>query len=250
MPTYLHVLILTADAAALAAVAWALAWAQARLPRDDGSARSLALLMPLAVTLWLFVALTLAAAGVFAAAPDGPLPPIITYGILAPIVLLGPVVMFSAAFGRLLDALPQSIIVGFQAYRMLGLLFLFAHAEGLVPAVFAYPAGLGDILVGLTAVTVALALRRGSRHGTAYVVGWNALGIGDLVLAVSLGFFSSPGRLQLLALDAPNVAIGLYPLVMVPVFAVPLSILLHFASLRKLARERASARLVVAAPQV
>jgi hypothetical protein len=40
----------------------------------------------------------------------------------------------------------------------------------------------------------------------------------------------------MLSLDAPNELISVYPLVMVPVFAVPLSVILHLASLVKIAR--------------
>ena len=69
------------------------------------------------------------------------------------------------------------------------------------------------------------------------VAAWNLLGIADLVMAVSLGFLSSPGILQILSLGEPNVMISAYPLVMIPVFAVPLSILLHVCSLTKLSRE-------------
>ena len=69
------------------------------------------------------------------------------------------------------------------------------------------------------------------------VAAWNLLGIADLVMAVSLGFLSSPGILQILSLGEPNVMISAYPLVMIPVFAVPLSILLHVCSLTKLSRD-------------
>jgi hypothetical protein len=38
----------------------------------------------------------------------------------------------------------------------------------------------------------------------------------------------------LFAFEAPNELIGAFPLVLVPVYLVPMSVLLHFASLRKL----------------
>jgi len=44
---------------------------------------------------------------------------------------------------------------------------------------------------------------------------------------------------QLVALDSPNVLISAFPLVLIPVFLVPLSILLHLASLAKLRRMHA-----------
>lgn len=45
---------------------------------------------------------------------------------------------------------------------------------------------------------------------------------------------TSPGPFQILALGAPNLAITAYPLVLVPAFAVPLSILLHVFAMRNL----------------
>ena len=104
-------------------------------------------------------------------------------------------------------------------------------------SIFALPAGYGDILVGLTAVFAAYLYTKNGLAARRAVIGWNVLGIADLVMAVTLGFLSSPGPLHFLSLDNPNVMASAYPLVMVPVFAVPLSILLHVCSLTKLSRD-------------
>jgi len=117
-------------------------------------------------------------------------------------------------------------------------IFLIAYSGGLVRAVFALLAGYGDILVGVLALGIAGLVMRNGDAARRLVRAWNMLGIADLIVAITLGFLSAPGRLQLLSLDAPNATIGAFPLVMVPVFAVPLSILLHAASRRKLARQR------------
>jgi hypothetical protein len=42
--------------------------------------------------------------------------------------------------------------------------------------------------------------------------------------------------LQLAAFDRPNMLIAIFPLVLIPVYMVPLSILLHFASLHELGK--------------
>jgi hypothetical protein len=78
----------------------------------------------------------------------------------------------------------------------------------------------------------AYARRRNSAAG--WVRAWNLLGIGDLIVAVTMGFLSSRSPLQMFAFDAPNQLISAFPLAIIPVFIVPLSILLHFASLYKL----------------
>jgi hypothetical protein len=143
----------------------------------------------------------------------------------------------SVSLNRLLDAVPQTWIVGVQYYRVLGLIFLLLLAGGHLPAVFALPAGGGDVAVGLLAPVVAWAYARGAVGREAWVREWNLLGLLDLTVAVTTGFLTSPSPLQMLSFDAPNELIGAFPLVMVPVFAVPLAVLLHAASLVKLSRD-------------
>ena len=74
----------------------------------------------------------------------------------------------------------------------------------------------------------------------ALVRAWNLLGLLDLAVPVTLAFLSSPSPFQMLSLDDPNELISVYPLVMVPVFAVPLAVILHLASLVKIARTTTS----------
>jgi hypothetical protein len=160
--------------------------------------------------------------------------PTIQYGLLLPI--LAGIALFWRwrTLQRVIEAVPQEWIVGVQIYRALGVIFVVLYAAGRLPGVFAWPAGVGDVIVGLLAPAVAIAYARGSRGATALVRGWNLLGLADLLVAVVTGFLSSPSPLQLLAFDAPNQLISEFPLVLIPVFLVPLSVLLHLASLRKL----------------
>ena len=64
-------------------------------------------------------------------------------------------------------------------------------------------------------------------------------GILDLAIAVTTGFLTSPSLLQPFAAQPPNELIDAFPLVLVPVFLVPVSILLHLASLAKLSQSAA-----------
>jgi hypothetical protein len=101
------------------------------------------------------------------------------------------------------------------------------------------------MLVGLTAIPVALYLASGRAGGVILAIAWNIFGIADLVDALTLGFLSSPNPLQALALDHPNVLTTSYPTVMTPAFAVPLSLILHGLSLwqvRRRARSRSAGR--------
>ena len=80
---------------------------------------------------------------------------------------------------------PLHWLVGVQVYRIVGGVFLIALAQGDVPAEFALPAGIGDVLVGLAAPFVAAKLAAGGiERAWGWVAGWCVLGLLDLVVAV------------------------------------------------------------------
>jgi hypothetical protein len=181
---------------------------------------------------WFFAALLPSWSGFYRTAPFGI--PTIQYGLLIPIIVGVALFWRWGAFRRAIEAVPQEWIVGVQFYRVLGLIFLALYAGHRLPAVFARPAGVGDVIVGLLAPAVAIAYAHKLRNSGALVRVWNLLGLGDLIVAVAAGFLSSPSRFQMFAFSAPNELIGAFPLVMIPVFLVPLAVLLHLASLKKL----------------
>ena len=181
---------------------------------------------------WFFAALVPSRLGVYRGAPSDL--PTIQYGLLIPIV--AGIVLFWRwpLLQRVVESVPQQWIVGVQAYRVLGLIFLTLYAGGQLPGAFAWPAGSGDVTVGLLAPVAAIAYARGWRGSANLLRAWNLFGIGDLVVALTTGFLTSPSPLQMLSFDRPNELIRAFPLVMIPVFLVPLSVLLHLASLQKL----------------
>lgn len=184
---------------------------------------------------WLAAVALLGRADVFAASPERRLP-VILLGVGLPVVLGRALLSRWPAFRHLVEGVPQAWLMGVQLYRVLGAIFLLAYAQGLMPGEFALPAGLGDVGVGLAAPLVAYAFTRRGRSAHRVAVTWNLLGIADLVVAVTMGFLTSPTALQQLALGQPNVLISRYPFVLVPTFAVPVSILLHLFSLGRLRR--------------
>ena len=115
-------------------------------------------------------------------------------------------------------------LIAVQVFRVVGVLFLVEFQRGNLPAAFAIPAGIGDILVGITAPIVAFSLRRSGALGWAVALTWNALGLADLVYAVSVGL-----------LAGPTFILNSY-LFIVPAFFVPLAVVLHLATIVLLAR--------------
>jgi hypothetical protein len=152
----------------------------------------------------------------------------------------------SPALRQATEAAPLPGLVAVQLYRALGVLFIILLALGQLPAYFAQPAGWGDIFVGLTAPLVALALARRVAGARALAVAWNAFGLLDLMVAVGMGTgMLAPVLMPELGSRVPAVGpMGVFPLILVPTFAVPLSFMLHLLALLRLrheARSRAGA---------
>ncbi len=118
-------------------------------------------------------------------------------------------------------------------FRVIGAVFLVALALGKLPAVFALPAGLGDVAVGISAPFIARRLARGDRTGAVW---FNALGLLDLTVAVGVGFLAGLGPARLLDVSPSTAEIALLPLVLIPTTAVPLAIALHITTLLRLRR--------------
>src|SRR3954452_12247084 len=217
------------------------------LSRTSFDRRSrLALWLALAVpfTAWLGVVLGVGVDGVFRTRPGAGIPAL-PLAIFLPLLVGVPVLLRSRRVGQILDATPPAWLIGLQVSRIFGSAFLVAWAQGNLAGTFALPAGIGDVAVGLLALPVAIYLQSGARGGRAAAVAWNVLGIVDLVNAVTIGTLSTPGPLQHIVPDPPNVLLGSFPTVLTPAFAVPSSILLHALSLRQ---HRRSAQLAPASP--
>jgi hypothetical protein len=121
--------------------------------------RDLLTLVTVILAIWLAAAVVLAAAGAFAGSPTQP-----PLGILLAVVL--PPLLFATLYrvsGRVQDfalAIDLRWLTAIQAWRVIGVMFLAFYAFGLLPGLFAWPAGLGDAAVGLAAPFVLMAMLR------------------------------------------------------------------------------------------
>jgi hypothetical protein len=141
-----------------------------------------------------------------------------------PILIFGVWFAASKEFRQFTLSLNPSILTLAQSWRLIGFTFILLEAHGALPAMFALPAGYGDMFIGATATYVALKLANPA-HRTSFIV-WQALGITDLVFAVGLG--TTAGLLDPGSSMAPMTVL---PLSLVPTFLVPLFLLFHVISI-------------------
>jgi hypothetical protein len=118
-----------------------------------------------------------------------------------------------------------------HTFRVAGVAFLITMALGHLPALFALPAGLGDIATGIAAPLVARRLAQGT--GRRAALWFNAFGMTDLVVALTLGGLTGFGLLNVTPSSAPITEL---PLVLIPTVGVPLMLVLHITAMSTLAR--------------
>ena len=125
---------------------------------------------------WFLLVLMFGAAGAFVALPGKP-PLAMAIGVAAPLLVFFAWLNLSQPFREFVLALDLRLIVGMQAWRWAGLGFLTLYAHKILPAVFALPAGLGDMAVGITAPWMMLALIRNPGFAASGAfIRWNLLG--------------------------------------------------------------------------
>lgn len=199
---------------------------QSKLPAASGIRTLIAFLF----AAWLGLVLILGARGAFTARPGAP-PLGLLIGLVAPLSLFVVAYQTVRPFRELVLSADLRIIVGMQAWRWAGFGFLSLYTYRVLPGIFAWPAGVGDMLVGITAVPVLASLLRSPAFAASksFVV-WNLLGILDLAVAVSVG--------ALVPLLAPSLygtvttsPMSQLPLVLIPAFLVPTFLMLHLTAL-------------------
>ena len=193
----------------------------------------LAVMIP--YTLWFAVAWSAAINGVFRTGAS-PLP-VLPLAIFLPVIVGAPLLLLSKRVGQVLDAMPVTWLVALQLYRVFGCWALVAGLRGVLTGLLGWPAGIGDLLTGLFALPVAIAVATGTAQGRRAAIMWNMFGLADFVVAITMGAITSPGPFQLIVPDVPSIgATGAYPDVLTPAFVVPCGALLHALSLRQLYR--------------
>lgn len=184
----------------------------------------------------------ISAAGGFSGAFGGDLGILpLALSLVVPLVV-GVTILFVSPGVRRFISRPevQPGVIAVHALRFIeGFVFVAMVPLGVLPAIFAIPAGVGDVLVGLGALPASRWISSGQ---SSRVVWWNLFGLLDLANATVLGLTTTPGPLHLLQSSPTSALLLASPLTIVPTFIVPIYVLLHLISLRFLAASRTVAR--------
>jgi hypothetical protein len=137
--------------------------------------------------------------------------------------------------------LSQHWLIGVQLWRVIGGVFLIEMTRRHIPAIFAYPAGVGDLFVAGLAAAMLVWYRNQPVVPRVAILLVAGFGIADLLSAFFFGFASSPGPQQLFFPAVVNDSL-LFPTGLIPLYLVPCAIFFHALSLLELRRNQRSSK--------
>jgi hypothetical protein len=175
------------------------------------------------IAAWFVFALSASALRVFVNAQG--FSPAVAAAAGVPLVLFAVWLAASKKFRQFAMSVNPRVLTFSQIFRIIGIVFPILQARQLLPALFAVPAGWGDVFIGATAWFAATRLAKPANRG--WFIFWQALGITDLVNAVTLGVTAG-----LINPSGPSMyPMTVLPLSLIPTFFVPLFLIFHMISI-------------------
>jgi hypothetical protein len=182
--------------------------------------------------IWLAAAIAAMMSGILAEAK----PPTLQVVLASEVLLLIVFYSSASAFADFARSIPIPRLTLFHVWRVLpGAGFLLLYHRGLMPRDFAVPAGVGDIVVALLAPALAIVATRSDSSSVKAVLAFHIIGLLDLVMVVSNAArmsWADPASMHMLSQA---------PLVIVPIFFVPITIFLHIVAIGQCRRALRSA---------
>jgi hypothetical protein len=220
----LAVLILAPTVAVVAAM-FIVMWLERTSTRDAW----IAVVGGIFLSAWAAVSVVLSARNVFVQ-PDARSTPPVGITLIVALATLTTLLVASRSLRGLLSN--QKNLIRLNMWRLVGAVFLLLMFNGQVPALWAWPAGVGDIIVGAAAPWVASGLDAPGGRRRAII--FNLFGVADLIVAIGLGITTNPGPAQLFHTTPTAELMTRFPMALVPTFLVPLAFMLHMVSLWQL----------------
>ena len=187
--------------------------------------------LALLLGLWFALAAVAGMTGMFAVGPEQLARPVLLT-ILAPVALFLAACAGSGEFRKYILSRDIRLLTMMQSWRVIGFAFLPLYAYEVLPGLFAWPAGLGDIAVGLSAPLVVWTLMHNPNFAASrgFIV-WNLLGLLDFAVAGVTSTLASGAVAGLVSGSLTSAPMEVWPLFLFPAFIVPLFMMLHLTAL-------------------
>jgi hypothetical protein len=180
------------------------------------------------VILWFLVAFALSVTGWFERFSSATL-----FGIGALVSASGFTILhwLSSRFREYTRARELKRLTRVQVLRFFGVLALVKAHEHVLPAIFAIPTGIMDVVLAITSfsVTARLVSDRGRPHPGFFI--WHILGLLSLAVSSTLAVLTSSPRFGLVEGGITSQPMTRFPMSLVPTFIGPLVLICHLLAL-------------------
>ena len=156
-----------------------------------------------------------------------------------------PVVLFVLAYNLLprfrtfVLAQDYGALTRLQLWRVIGFGFLLLYAHNVLPALFAWVAGAGDFLVGLTAFFVVNRLQQDADYASSREFSrFQYMGLADFAGALGTAGLTAGAFPALIPGGVTSYAMEIWPLNLFPSVIVPFFMIAHLTLLLKVRHER------------
>ncbi len=184
---------------------------------------------------WIGIFGTLAAQGTFT--DFSSFPPKLLAVPVAPIFMVI-ALSYSQVFKEVIRHIPYTWLIGFQAFRVLVEIILWAmFTREMLPEQMTFEGRNFDILVGITAPITAWLIYKNAANRKLVLI-WNLFGLALLINIVGIAILSMPSPIRQFFNEPANTIVAVFPFVFIPGIYVPVAYTLHIFSLRKWWLER------------
>ena len=167
----------------------------------------------------------------------------VALSVAIPVALFFAAYFGSARFRDFVLAQDLRVLTRLQHWRVIGFVFLPLYAFGVLPGVFAWPAGLGDVAVGLMAAVIVARIDRDPNYVTSRGLVWfHVAGLTDFVVAIITAGLTAGAFSVLVADGITSAPLDVWPMNLFPSFIVPIFIILQVVALLKVRALRQQAQ--------
>lgn len=173
------------------------------------------------IAVW-FLTVWIAGTSEMFVSPTGKVPAAVGLAFAVPLGVFLLLFGLSRLFRETVSAFPPVLLASLHGWRFVGMSFIMADFNGLLPPTFAWPAGLGDTMTAFFAPLIAYQLaKRPAFIGSGWCIAWNIFAIADFLDAVGLGVLHQAYP-DLFHATVSTGLMQVMPFALIPCFFVPL----------------------------
>jgi hypothetical protein len=138
----------------------------------------------------------------------------------------------TSTYKKILENSSYENLIRLHSFRIIGIFFILLAVYDALPKAFAFIAGLGDIITAITSFWVANAIQNKKSYARRLAYLWNIFGTVDILFTAI-----AANVLTKLSIDTGIMGVdtlALFPFCIIPAFAPPTILFLHWSIFKKL----------------